>query len=146
MNQITPLNARNIADSIFEGLAISDDPMFNDEDWDPILRVKIKLNLKTPLPKGFYNRRPGKEEWISFMYERLPSFCSWCGMLDHQTSCYRIIKTQEAQDNVAIAYQIYGPWIRALPRRNPVGNAKGPWTRITNSVHQSPIPAITESQ
>ena len=75
-NQVTPLNTQNIGDSIFKGIVPSEELMLNDEDWDPIMRIKVKLDLTKSLPKGFYNRRPGKEEWVHFRYERLPAFYS----------------------------------------------------------------------
>ena len=71
---MTTLNAYNIANLIFERLVNTEELIVNDEDWDPIMQIKVKLNLTKPLSKGFYNHKPGKEEWVQFKYKRLPAF------------------------------------------------------------------------
>lgn len=49
--------------------------------------------------------------WISFQYERMPIFCYWCGLINHDekncklwTESGRTLKKDEQQ---------YGPWLRA---------------------------------
>lgn len=48
------------------------------------LRIRVWINLKNPLKKGFFLKRQNAEDlWIKFQYERLSDFCLGCGLLDH---------------------------------------------------------------
>ena len=48
------------------------------------MRVRVTINISEPLCWG---RRVMLDEnndgWVSFMYERLPNICYWCGNLTH---------------------------------------------------------------
>ena len=48
------------------------------------MRVRVTINISKPLCRG---RRVMFDEnndgWVSFMYERLPNICYWCGHLTH---------------------------------------------------------------
>ena len=48
------------------------------------MRVRVTINISEPLCRGrrvmFYENNDG---WVSFMYERLPNICYWCGHLTH---------------------------------------------------------------
>ena len=72
------------------------------------------INVSKPLCRG---RKvllgQGKEEWISFKYEKLPNFCYWCGLVSHddkECSIYLASKGALNSDQ-----QGYGPWLRAYP-------------------------------
>lgn len=50
----------------------------------PYLRVQIHFNIEAPFQPGFSMTREGYPPiWISFKYERLPSFSSICGRITH---------------------------------------------------------------
>ena len=40
--------------------------MYTDEEWEPVMRIRVALNLKQPFPQGFMNTMMGKNEWVQF--------------------------------------------------------------------------------
>lgn len=78
------------------------------------LRVRVSVNVSKPLSRG---RKvligQGKEEWVSFKYEKLPNFCYWCGLVSHDVKeCSIWLASKGA---LATNQQGYGPWLRAYP-------------------------------
>ena len=78
------------------------------------LRIRVGINVSKPLCRG---RKvllgQGKEEWVSFKYEKLPNFCYWCGLVSHddkECSIWLASKGALSSDQ-----QGYGPWLRAYP-------------------------------
>lgn len=57
------------------------------------VRIKVNLDLNKALKKGTKIRMGGAEPcWIPIPYERLPSFCYWCGHLGHTSKdCERLL-------------------------------------------------------
>ena len=55
------------------------------------MRVRVTINITEPLCRG---RRVMFDEnndgWVSFLYERLPNICYWCGHLTHDDKDYGI--------------------------------------------------------
>ena len=48
------------------------------------LRIRVSIDISTPLCRGRLVRMGGPSPtWVDFRYERLPIFCYWCGMVDH---------------------------------------------------------------
>ncbi|XP_050247342.1 uncharacterized protein At4g02000-like [Quercus robur] len=48
------------------------------------LRVRVVIDVSEPLCRGRRVKFDENEEgWVSFMYERLPNLCYWCGHLTH---------------------------------------------------------------
>lgn len=58
-----------------------------DSAMGQFLRIKVKLDIKKPLMRGFtltVERAVGeKEVWCPFTYEFLPDFCYICGIIGH---------------------------------------------------------------
>ena len=98
LNQITHSNVKAIANLVFGGLIKSDDLMIHNDDWDLIIRIKVKLDFTTPLPKGFHNCCQAKKDWILFYYERLPHFFHLYDFLDHQKSYCKWVKTHKERE------------------------------------------------
>jgi hypothetical protein len=49
------------------------------------LRILVKINVLEPLKPGFYlSREEGEPLWISFKYERLDIYCTFCGRIGHK--------------------------------------------------------------
>ena len=48
------------------------------------MRIRVDLPINKPLRRGgnIFNPNGGKF-WVTFKYERLPSFCFQCGILGH---------------------------------------------------------------
>lgn len=58
--------------------------------WGEFLRVRIKLDLTKPLPRGCMLKLQGQSVWVAFRYERLPKFCFHCGVNRHgSTGCLK---------------------------------------------------------
>ena len=81
------------------------------------LRIRVSLNITEPLCRG-RKIRLGRENlrWVDFKYERLPIFCYWCGMMDHdEKECLLWIRSKET---LRLEEKQFGAWLRASPERN----------------------------
>ena len=53
-------------------------------DGGSFIRVRVSMDVTRPLSQGrMVSVGQGKEQWVSFKYERLPNICYWCGCLNH---------------------------------------------------------------
>lgn len=88
------------------------------------IRLKIMLNLQKPLKRGT-RVRIGKAEpcWIPATYERLSSFCYWCGRLGHNHKDCEILLDRENINNeeIEVGDLPYRDWMRASPMKVPQG-------------------------
>lgn len=80
------------------------------------LRVKVTLNISTPLPRCSKLESEGRQlGWVGIKYESLPNFCYWCGHLTHgERDCEKWLWGKE---NLRKDDQQYGKWRRADPAR-----------------------------
>lgn len=81
------------------------------------MRVRVAVDVTKPLCRGrMITWDHGREGWVSFMYERLPNICYWCGHLSHDDKeCVVWLSSKGA---LSREEQQYGPWLRA-PQFNP---------------------------
>ncbi|KAH6760569.1 hypothetical protein C2S51_017518 [Perilla frutescens var. frutescens] len=80
------------------------------------VRIKILFNLDQPLKRGTKIQLDrDKPLWLPVKYERLQSYCYWCGMLGHNVADCE--KTEGVDINVAGKEDFfkYGEWLRASP-------------------------------
>lgn len=63
----------------------------NVDEHQSFIRLKINFPSSKPLEPSFnYFQEDGGSVWIGFKYERLSSFCSHCGLMDHTIgACYQ---------------------------------------------------------
>ena len=75
---------------------------------EKFLRVRVDLPIEKPLRRGGYiTNAEGDRVWVTFKYERLPTFCYDCGKLGHDGKhCSKVCESQ-LQDRQ------YGEWLRA---------------------------------
>lgn len=61
------------------------------------MRVRVMMDVSAPLCRGRLVRLDGpKPIWVDFKYERLPIFCYWCGMIDHdKRDCLQQARSNE---------------------------------------------------
>ena len=76
------------------------------------LRVRVVIDVSEPLCRGRRVKFDENEEgWVSFMYERLPNLCYWCGHLTHDDKeCSLWLRSG---GTLSPSEQQYGPWMRA---------------------------------
>lgn len=66
------------------GNYIQSDPKNFQSIWRQCLRIKVALNVFKPLKSQMRIKKSGGDwMWIKFKYERLPSFCFYCGIIGH---------------------------------------------------------------
>ncbi|KAL0002837.1 hypothetical protein SO802_016618 [Lithocarpus litseifolius] len=77
-------------------------------DQAKFIRVRIDLPIEKPLRRGGYvTNMDGERCWVSFKYERLPTFCFTCGKIGHdEKHCGVEIEKQPLERQ-------YGEWMRA---------------------------------
>uniref|UniRef100_A0A7N2M1R9 Zinc knuckle CX2CX4HX4C domain-containing protein n=1 Tax=Quercus lobata TaxID=97700 RepID=A0A7N2M1R9_QUELO len=78
------------------------------------IRVRVTLDITQPLSRGHVVALDsGKELWVHFRYERLPSLCFWCGCLTHEDRDCELWIASEG--SLLPESQQYGPWLKAAP-------------------------------
>lgn len=82
------------------------------------LRVRVAIDVSEPLCRGRRVKFDENEEgWVSFMYERLPNLCYWCGHLTHEDKDSSLLL--RSQGSLSPSDQQFGPWLRAS-QNNPM--------------------------
>lgn len=84
--------------------------------WGPYLRVKVKVNVTKPLPKGCLTPSRDKPVWIEFKYERLLNFCFQCGIIKYpKLGCLIGQVGSKIHDNETSQY---GTWLIASSHKS----------------------------
>lgn len=83
------------------------------------VRMKVRINLGKPLKRGTRIRIGNVEPcWLPVTYERLPSFCYWCGLLGHTHKDCSNVQDKEEQGEVKTDSDLpYGEWMGASPMK-----------------------------
>ena len=96
------------------------------DDINMFMRVQVALPITKPLRRGgFIAGSDGERTWVSFKYERLPMFCHFCGILDHDLkhcAAHYAVEKQGGQ----VEYQ-YGDFLNAAGSR-----PRAPTSKNTN--------------
>uniref|UniRef100_A0A7N2RAN0 DUF4283 domain-containing protein n=1 Tax=Quercus lobata TaxID=97700 RepID=A0A7N2RAN0_QUELO len=83
-------------------------------EGDNFIRVRVTLDITQPLSRGrVVSLDSGKELWVHFRYERLPSLCFWCGCLTHEDRDCELWIASEG--SLLPESKQYGPWLKAAP-------------------------------
>ena len=70
--------------------------------------------MHKPLCRGRKVRfSPDREGWVTFRYERLPIFCHWCGVLNHDSKDCDL--WLQSKGELRVEDKGYGAWLRADP-------------------------------
>lgn len=98
----------------FIGEFVKTDEKNFDGGWKSFFRVRVVVNVTKPLKKGMKLKRDdGEWAFVDFKYERLPTFCFLCGVLEHGDKyCPFLLRGGEAKTE-----KPYGAWLRAGGRR-----------------------------
>ena len=71
------------------------------------MHVRIELPIEKPLRRGGYiSNMDGDRCWVSFKYERLPTFCFSCGKLGHDEKHCGVVTEKQSMEKK------YGDWLR----------------------------------
>lgn len=83
------------------------------------VRLKILLDLNKPLKRGTRIRLGSATPcWIPATYERLPSFCYWCGKLGHSyKDCDQFHDQVSDEKHEDVKKFPYGEWMKASPMK-----------------------------
>lgn len=88
------------------------------EGFSRSVRIRVLLNLNKPLRRGAKIAIPNAEHlWISFKYERLPSFCYICGFLGHLKRECDVVDDRDEYLSLTDEKLPFGDWLRASPLR-----------------------------
>ncbi|XP_058783869.1 uncharacterized protein LOC131658612 [Vicia villosa] len=81
------------------------------------LRIKVMVDLKSPLKRGIVVKFKEKNLRVHFKYERLPTFCFVCGRIGHQLKDCESLEelTEEGFEELEEQDLSYGQWLRASP-------------------------------
>lgn len=96
------------------GIFVQNDPNNFGGNWKSYMRIRVAIDINRPLRKKLKLRKNRREwVWVVFKYERLFTFCYFCGCVGHaERFC---IKAMEA--DTPTGEYAYGPWLRAPVRR-----------------------------
>lgn len=76
------------------------------------IRVRVRLKVNTPLKRGGnIVCGGGRKVWVDYKYERIPSFCFYCGRVDHAENVCQI-KDNDGQEG-RLREGRYGEWMKA---------------------------------
>ncbi|CAL9024299.1 unnamed protein product [Prunus brigantina] len=88
LENMNEINARRIGASL--GRVVEVDDPNQTEGYRGFLRLKVELNARKPLVKGFWIPRRNKTELrAEIRYERLEDYCYHCGKLGHSSDLRR---------------------------------------------------------
>ncbi|KAH7841895.1 hypothetical protein Vadar_013209 [Vaccinium darrowii] len=81
-------------------------------DWGRYVRVRVRIPLNRPLRRGGnVVLGEGLKCWVDYKYERLPLFCHYCGLIDHEIQeCS--VKSKDVMEGY-VKENSYGPWMAA---------------------------------
>lgn len=74
--------------------------------WNEFMRVCIKLDVTKPLVRGKRIKIGSSEStWVKFIYEKLPDYCYYCGLLSHgHWECEEWIALKEKDEKEKMPY------------------------------------------
>ncbi|RYQ87721.1 hypothetical protein Ahy_B09g095257 [Arachis hypogaea] len=86
------------------------------------IKENIQMNLAEPVRKGIHmGSKEDEQTWVDFRFERLPTFCYYCGLIGHdEVSCE---KHEAEEDGGRAKSNELGTWLRA-DNRNKNGAAR----------------------
>ncbi|CAI9757017.1 unnamed protein product [Fraxinus pennsylvanica] len=93
--------------------------------WKAFLRIRVLMDVRLPLKRRMKLRKPGGEWiWVTFKYEKLPTFCFICGIIGHaDSSCEKFYEAQGGEIE-----RPYGLFLKA-PSRNVPASVGEKWLR-----------------
>ncbi|KAL2924172.1 hypothetical protein RDABS01_028795 [Bienertia sinuspersici] len=78
--------------------------------WTKYMRIRVRMNVNKPLPRGSTMKLSGERLWVDIRIERLPGFCYSCGCLGHV-----LCECNDYDEEVPESELPYGQWLRVSP-------------------------------
>lgn len=101
------------------------DPKNFQSIWRQFVRIKVAINVNKPLKSQMRLKKAGGDwMWVKFKYERLPSFCFYCGIIGHSEKFCESLYNETGN----IGVRNYDASLRA-PMRNNTAAGKNQWLR-----------------
>lgn len=101
------------------------DPKNFQSIWRQFVRIKVAINVNKPLKSQMRLKKAGGDwMWVKFKYERLPSFCFYCGIIGHSEKFCESLYNEAGN----IGVRNYDASLRA-PMRNNTAAGKNQWLR-----------------
>lgn len=98
------------------------------------IRVRVNVDISLPLSRGrFVDMGNSKPLWISLQYERLPIYCYWCGLLNHDEKDCKV--WIDSGGTLNKEEQHHRPWLRASTH-----NIQQPQVVNTKTTQPTPPP------
>lgn len=100
------------------------------------IRMRISMDISKQLKRGTKLRIGTAEPcWLPVTYERLPSFCYWCGLLGHTTrDCEVLPECNDTSEQMQQAQMPFGEFLKASPMK--LMQSKVERTIDTHGVHR----------
>ncbi|KAF4401537.1 hypothetical protein G4B88_001731 [Cannabis sativa] len=107
--QVHGIPIKNINETLGSkiGMIIGTFAEYDAENSRTFMRIRVLWDINRPLLRGmlFEGEDQLSNMWISFKYERLNTFCKFCGLLDHvHTECVALLEEIEAGTRPILQY------------------------------------------
>ena len=126
-DMVSPQVAREVGNRI--GRAEEVEGQRRQDELNYFMRIKVTVLTGKPLRRGgFIAGLDGARSWVTFMYERLPLFCHYCGLLGHDVKhCASHFAISRNGGEVDYQYgeslRALGGWPCSFSSRNNYGSA-----------------------
>lgn len=119
----------------FIGKFMESDPRNFQGMFKNYLRIRVAIDIHRPLKSQMRIKKPGGEWlWVKFKYERLPSFCFYCGRIGHtEKFCEDSFDNHQGQE-----VRKYDGTLRA-PLRNQGPIKSNQWLRGSEGEVLTPV-------
>lgn len=110
------LRTRNMGEKIAQKIRklVAMDESLDSDGWATFLRMRMDIEVDKPLRRTIKigGRGEGNKVLARISYDRLPTFCYFCGRLGHsEDEC----KYNEGDESTDVTKLQYGDWIRSSP-------------------------------
>lgn len=113
-------------------------------DQAKFMRVRVNVQIDKPLRRGGYVKNTeGERFWITFKYERLPTFCFICGRMGHDDKHCEVVTNEQAADRqyfdwLKVGWNQNGNQSRAKTTTDSGGKTTADKGSVSASPHQTP--------
>uniref|UniRef100_A0A7N2LPN5 DUF4283 domain-containing protein n=1 Tax=Quercus lobata TaxID=97700 RepID=A0A7N2LPN5_QUELO len=146
LSRMNRANAEAIGSSLGRVEQVDTSP--NGECRGRCIWIRVTIDITQPLYRGrFVDLGDSEPLWVSFQYERMPVFCYWCGLMNHDEKDCKL--WTDIDETLSKDTQQYGPWLKAAminPQQPQVVHTKTTPSTAPPSTHRpTPSPTLRPS-